>query len=408
MKKIIIILYSSLTRVHHKDGEMFRFLSQLLVICLVTGHTTSHVTTIGNVTVVELSGSYYEMGVSYGKALQSDLKRSLSILLNHYVNEKGFSYEQVVGQAELFYRRFPRRYQQFIEGYVGSANITLSDGKILHAMETLGELNGKKLPQCAFTFSPPKDTASHSSLIGRNYDFGAPCNKISQRLVVPILRGDGTEQVTALITMPGQVYCPSCISSKGIFIEMNNGMPSGGFQVNHTTQSLLIDMLIALQNSTTVNDVKDHLMKIEYPDYSLIVNMASESECYSLEFSSNASLGMKVTTPPSDEVFVSTNFYQNTSWGNEIPKPTDATTWIGVTRRDHLIHLLSSQSSQTTTTLQKDMSKTIIQGGARWMETIYQIIYDTKARELFLKPRNDPSWTFIPIGKVLDNGLQSL
>eukprot|EP01060_Flectonema_neradi_P014380 TRINITY_DN21080_c0_g1_i1.p1 TRINITY_DN21080_c0_g1~~TRINITY_DN21080_c0_g1_i1.p1 ORF type:complete len:408 (+),score=54.64 TRINITY_DN21080_c0_g1_i1:77-1225(+) len=382
---------------------MLRFLLQVAAVSQVLGHTADSVKELGNVTVVELSGSYYSMGEAYGSALQQDLKRSLNILLDYYVTEKGFTYSQVVEQADLFYQRFPEKYHQFIEGYSSSANITLSDAKILHAMETLGELNDNALPQCAFAFSPPTHDKDQGSIIGRNYDYGAPCNKIAERLVVAVLKGDGSEKQTALITMPGQVYCPSCLSAEGLFIEMNNGMPSGGYQVNHTTQSLLVDMHIALKSSASLEELRNQLLNVKYPDYSLIVNMGSDSECYSLEFSSNTTLGMKEMTPQPNSVFVSTNFFQNSSWGTEVPKPTDASTWLGITRRDNLLHLLNTQFNQTATTIQDDMNKSIMNGGAKWMETIYQIIFDIHNMELFLKPRHDSSWTSIPLGNIFEN-----
>ena len=50
----------------------------------------SHATAIkiDNVTVVNVSGSHYEMGIDYGKSLQKELNETLQILFDYFFDPK--------------------------------------------------------------------------------------------------------------------------------------------------------------------------------------------------------------------------------------------------------------------------------------------------------------------------------
>ncbi len=99
-------------------------------------------------------------------------------------------------------------------------------------METLNALiDETSLTWCAFLSVPPNKSAIGSTLIGRNYDFPPPFDQCSKLLTVTILHEDD-KVPTAIISMPGQIYCPSCVNAQGLFMELNNGMPSGGYYVD--------------------------------------------------------------------------------------------------------------------------------------------------------------------------------
>jgi hypothetical protein len=196
--------------------------------------------------------------------------------------------------------------------------------------------------------------------------------------------------------MPGQIYCPSCINQNGLFLELNNGEPSGGFTVATDRKSLLINMLEQLQNSPSLEALTSQLLATQ-SDYSLIINSANGMSARSFEFSST--LGMKTNFPPSGETFVSTNFYLNTTWA-DIPVPSDKTTWMGITRRDNLLNLADAQDTFTVSSFQQLMDKNISQGGAVWGLTIYQMIYDT-GKDLYLKITKNGGWVCLPLADWL-------
>jgi hypothetical protein len=112
--------------------------------------------------------------------------------------------------------------------FVG-ANISLSEVCILYAMETLNSLTrSAPIAQCSFIKFP---NTINTSFIPRNYDYPAPFDKIAEYLIVTISFATDLLPV-AIIGLPCQIYCPTCINSENIFMELNIGMPSGGFFVD--------------------------------------------------------------------------------------------------------------------------------------------------------------------------------
>ena len=349
--------------------------------------------------VVKLSGTHQEMGYMYGKIMQEELKGALSVLEDYFINEHHITYKQLVDKANEFYDRYSYSYKLLLEGISESSGLSLDEVNILNGMETLNALlSGKEnwflntdIGACAFVFLPPEKTYSGFSLMGRNYDFPEPYKTIATNLTVTILEEPNTIS-TAIIGLPGQIYCPSCVNSQGYFVELNNGMPSGGFVNDIGRQSLLINMLQIAQNSGNFEEMNNQFMAME-ADYFLIINTANKHVVQSYEYSTV--MGMKPYFPNEGEVFASTNFFLNSTWGSKIPQPTDNTTWVGVTRRDNLLKIANSKEKFDVEDFKVLMEMPIEQGGSFWNLTIYQIIYDSFNNTLYLRstPDDTQSWT---------------
>ncbi len=363
----------------------------------------------GTIQTIVLHGTHQQMGDQYGRSFKKELHEALMIIKNYYINQHGVSYSQLQAQANLFYERFPRTYQKLIEGVAKGAEITLNDAKILNAMETLGVLlNHPHVAQCAFLALPSIKTKSHALLIGRNYDFPAPYDQLAKYLTVTVLQEDNAVP-TAFISIVGEMYCPTCVNAKGLFMELNNGMPSGGYQTTQTKESLLIKMLQIMQHASTLQDMQHQLEGLQ-ADYSLIINIADKQHVQSYEYSST--LGMKVNEPKSYEIYASTNFYLNPAWKNT-PKPTDATTWLGVTRRTNLLRLSRLSNQVDVSNLKTLMDKTLANGGAvvencaTCSSTIYQIIFDPQELNLYIKIVNqNKPWNTIPLKLIFPHNIK--
>jgi len=349
---------------------------------------------MNEIKIVHLSGTKYEMGIDYGRKLQAELKASLSILINYFCTNHQISFETLVNKAYKLYYRYPDSYKKFIEGITKSTGLSLDEVIVLNGMETLPALINAQFSEitaCSFISIPPSKTASGTNLLGRNYDFPEPFNLIAKYLTVTVLNEPGTIP-TAIIAMPGQIYCPTCINKNSLFIELNNGMPSGGFETNEKRESLLIKLLEIAQTSKNFTELDTKLLAAN-SDYSLIINIADKTSTKSFEYSSF--LGSKAYIPTANTFFASTNFYLNNSWVN-LPTPTDLTTWYGVTRRNNLLELGNKHTIKfTTQNLMDILDLSIEEGGTSWGPTIYKIIFDSSNNDLYLKVIGDENWTHI-------------
>jgi hypothetical protein len=367
---------------------LLRSLIASLLLCIIIpitahpAHSNNH-----QIAVIMVSGNDLEQGLQYGHQLQNTLKNTLNTIENYYITQHHLTYHALFQQANKLYLRFPADLQQRIQGEAQGANIAINDAIILNGMETLGTLLHKPSEHCAFAFLTPNLSATHQSLIGRNYDYSEPFDKIAPDLTVTVFKNNGSIP-TASIALPGEMYCPNCTNAKGLFLELNNGSPSGGSKVNTSAISLLAQMETNIEQANTLKDLINKLNNLP-ADFSLIINAADQNQTASLEFSSTR--GMKINTPPLDQSFVSTNYFLNQNWQN-IPKPNNINTWEGLTRRKNLLKLISKEDLFTISGFEALMDKGIINGGAKWAPTIYQIIFDSKNQILYLKTKSMTSW----------------
>ena len=121
----------------------------------------------------------------------------------------------------------------------------------------------------------------------------------------------------------------------------------------------------------------------------------------SFEYSST--IGLKTVLPAAHDVFASTNYYLNKQW-EDIPKPTDDTTWQGVSRREHLLQLANASTIFNVQQFEALMDKPVNEGGAVMPSTIYQLILDEKDLSLYIKINHlGPTWHKIPLAVLFTN-----
>jgi hypothetical protein len=252
----------------------------LIFLCAVIAAKAKVFTENNDQKVIVVRGNYHQMGVEYGKDSKEDLESVFNILEFFFVQQNRVSLSKMAEAADRFYQKFPYSFQQMMEGISIGSGLSLSTIKILNAQETLFHLIESNIAvgQCTF--------AKITDYVLRNYDYPKPFDKISKFTTVTILHAIGSLPV-AIVHFPGQIYCSTCMNSAGLFLELNNGMPSGGFESFNDRRTILALLLDVLQNSKTYEQAKCSLRSIN-SDYSLIVNLASRLNCSSFEYSTDA------------------------------------------------------------------------------------------------------------------------
>lgn len=373
-------------------------------------NVTSKYYNYNGVNVLSLSGgSMYEKGKVYGNILMDTLHGARNHLLSSF-ESLGMTYEEIAHRAQYFWERYSYKYTLFLQGMSAGSELSLDDIKILNGMTTLNyipteNIYSSNIPHCAFIAVPPQKTSMDSTIIGRNYDFNPYIyGPIVTNLTVTIISDPDTVP-TAIIGMPGEIYCPSCLNSQGLFMELNAGSPSGGNYVNQARESILINMLEIMQNSLSLEDLHKQMMAMQ-SDYSMIVSSANASYAQSYELSSNSLLGMKPYSPEFNEPLIYTNFFLNSTWGSLIPVPTDNTTWMGVARRNNLLNLLSSQEEKIDLSAMKELMEVPLrEGGAFWEATIYQLIFQPEDNIVSLRRSSEigQGWVDIDLNEFYPN-----
>lgn len=213
-----------------------------------------------HIRVIVISGSKRDMGLQYGKSMKDKMLQNLNIL-KKYSSKYQVPYQKLVDESHSLFLTFDESYQNFIESIAEGSDglLTLDDVKVLNAQETLHNLfNNTSSSACAFLFLPSQKTNTGSSLIARNYDYNSPFDEIANLLSLVILK-ENNKHSTAIIGFPGQIYCPTCINSNGIFMEVNNG---GGYCKKSPSKngiSLLNKLLITVQKAGDLESINQEL-----------------------------------------------------------------------------------------------------------------------------------------------------
>lgn len=333
--------------------------------------------------------SYYKMGYKYGKELKEELHFSRNELIKNFTS-LGISKERIYAEANLFSKRYSKTYLDFLYGMKESSQMSLNDINLLNGMETI-----LGLVQCTFAYIPSSQTEKKNSLIARNYDYNPQIYaQISNNLVVTTIAFNDKIPLT-IIGLPGQIYCATGFNQAGLFIQINNGMFSGGSKVNYRTKTILTKLMEILQKSSNFAQADRFISSLK-SDYSLIVTLSDKNQSLAYEFSSSQNLGMK---KHNDELLVCTNFFLSKDWGNILPKIEENSYSYALRRRKNMISLLQEQTSIDINLLTKIMEIDINQGGALTDNTIYQVIFEpTNSTLLIRRPYfTDKNWQSIPI-----------
>ena len=144
-----------------------------------------------------------------------------------------------------------------------------------------------------------------------------------------------------------------------------------------------------LRTSKNIEQLNNKL-KAAQSDFSLIINAGDSKNTTSYEYSSTKGHKKDNISPGSN--FVVTNNFLSPKWGDLVPKPNMKTMGSSITRRENLTKLIASYQNIDIPIAKEIMDTDIKNGGAKNSYTIYQIIYDTKAKKLYLNLEDNKGW----------------
>ncbi len=351
---------------------------------------------VDDINLVTFSGSFREMGKQYGSYFKNIFPEILGSLFKFFCGDHNLDKVLLAKESQALYQRFPKKYQEFIIEAAKAASISLADMQILNAMETfIGLIKKNHLGNCSFVGVPSERSKVHRVIIGRNYDYPKPFDVCVKYLSVVVLKETNKIPV-AVITIPGQIYCPTGINAAGVFCSLNNGMESGGKKINQESLSLLTSLLDGLQTHNSAKDFSKYLDNIT-TDFSLIINSADKESIYSNEFSSV--YGVKSYVNKSCDIFISTNFFKHSDW--QLPMVDDKRTGYSVTRYNNLSKVTAGNSYFDVDDIKELLAcriRDVDKPGATWKNTIYQVVCDPEMLVLYIKrPQIKNSWQKIDL-----------
>ena len=346
----------------------------------------------GCVSVVDLRGTWREMGRQYGKLMESELRDVYAfteLIIEAQVGNANKADSIVNMQA----RQTPYRILEFFEGAAETSGFSVDQLQQINAVERIAGL-----PRCSAA-AVWGDYAASSLVFGRNYDYADVFAELYDDVAVTVYHPADGALAAATVGYVGEIYAVNALNEKGIFLELNNGKPSARISSPNDRVTGTTMLFSSLFECDELDDLELFFNTVNCSS-SYIINAADSSRAVSYEWCPTGVKHGEQSLP--DGLLVSTNHYVNPEW--EYPVPTDETSWDALTRRDNLISLCEAEKGSIDVPAMQRIIDTAEQdGGARNELTVYQIVAVPETLTLWVRVIHapEPAWEKIELSGFL-------
>lgn len=345
----------------------------------------------GKINVLVLQGSYRQMGRQYGRLLDKELKALYkNALIDYFQKQKGLSSESMKKRAISLYHLYPQRFKDIIAGMAETSGLSLDEQIMLNSLESYGSMSG-----CSGIIVWGAFTKSQSLIAGRNYDWFDKYTEFAQTLTLTVFKPDSGIS-NAIVTFAGVIYATTGMNESGIFLELNNGLPSGG-TLSYSNRVPAIVSLMACLNDYRTMDQVDAFFNTTRTNFSFIINTADKSRGISYEW---APFEHRRQNGGAEGLLVATNHFTDPSWGI-ILRDNDG--FETVRRRENLLALGDKNKGKIDLKKMMEFLDTPMnEGGATWparghIRTVYQIIAVPESLQFWLKVPGYQDWTDVDL-----------
>ncbi len=345
----------------------------------------------GEINVLHLAGSYREMGRQYGRLLSKPMQELYqTAIVSHFMEEKGLSSEAMRQAARGLYEFYPQRFKDVIEGMAETSGLSLEEHILLNGLELYGTMSG-----CSAIFAWDDYTPGGQLIAGRNYDWFDSYTNFAENLTVTVFHPDSGVP-SAIVTFAGVIYATTGMNAKGLFLELNNGLPSGG-ELTFTNRVHTISKLMAFLLDYETMEQLDAAMHTTRSNFSFIINVADSKQAFSYEW---PPFDLRRRSGDEPGLLVSTNHFVDPSWSL---MQQEGTGFRSVERRDNLLQLVSKYQGTVDLGKMKDMLDTPLEkGGPTWpdqgdIRTVYQVIAIPEPLVFWIKVPGFQDWTGIDL-----------
>jgi len=351
----------------------------------------------GNFTVLDLRGTWREMGRQYG-ALASDALQDMyhRAIEKYLTSGPGRNREELDAVANGFYANYPYKLKEVLVGLSETSGLDFGKILLLNAAEVAVADELWQRSNCS-GIAVWGEYSSGTLLYGRNYDYFDWFRELGENLIVAAYHPADGSLAAATIGYAGEIYMTTGINEKGIFLELNNGEPSGGALQYHNRVPAVAELFMFLLDSPDLDQLESFFHSTR-SNFAYVVGTSDDqtSRCFEWPVF-DVKRRMSVRRPG---LMVATNHFTEPSWG--LPKPDDKKFAATRARRQNLLNLAEHFKGSIDMSRMKKILDTRIEDlGATTDNTVYQVIAEPGTMTVSLKVPHMTDWTDIPIGDFL-------
>lgn len=354
----------------------------------------------GKINILDLHGSYHQMGRQYGYLLRAELKNfHKNAVVDYFQKHKGLSADLMKKTAMSLYASYPQRFKDIIGGMAETSGLSLEAQMMLNALELYGSMSG-----CSGIIVWGEYTGHQPLIAGRNYDWFDQYLEFAQNLTVTVFSPESGVP-NAMVTFAGVIYATTGLNAGGLYLALNNGLPSGG-TLSYANRVPAMVSLLALLNDYRTMDQLDVFFNTTRTDFAFIINTADKTQGISYEW---APFEHRRRKADAEGLLVATNHFVDPSWGIVM---NDNVGFETLRRRENLLALGQKNKGKINVgKMQAMLDTTMNDGGATWplkgsaraaYQTVYQVIAVPESLQIWLKVPGFQDWTKVDLKSYFD------
>jgi hypothetical protein len=338
--------------------------------------------------VLQLSGSYREMGRQEGYLLKDLIQDYYNDSVVHYfIRENNMSYERLALDSLERFNHYPKRFRDIISGISETSGLSLANLTILSRVPYIA-------PGCSAAFAWRDYSRDGSTVAGRNLDFYSSIEDFINYTIVCIYNPtDGSHSVASVCRLT-QLEIHTGMNDQGIFLEANDGSSSGG-SIFFPERIAYLGSFLFDYSTLDQLDAAIHSSRI---DWATLLNVADEREARSYEW---ATFELKRAMPRRDGFLASTNHFVNPEWGlAQLQGDPDNTTL----RWDNLLDMGERYRGKFDARIMMSVLDTDIEnGGPSGDFTRLSVVAIPKEKVLLVKIPKHQNWTEVDLKELFLN-----
>lgn len=351
----------------------------------------------GKINVIDLRGNFFEMGRQYGKLLKNDLNEFYNSAINEcFIKQQKVPYDVMLKIGKGVFEFYPKRFKEIIYGMSQTSGLNLEKLLILNAVEFYTSISGVNMG-CSGIAVWGDYTRGMPLIFGRDYEYFKHYKEFSKFLTVAVFNSNDGSNSVATIGLAGQIYAVNGMNKEGLFLELNNAMPSVG-PLYYPNRIHMIAMLFTYLFDSSTMEQLDAAFNTGRACFPYIINAADKNEAFSYEW---APFDIKRRSGDRG-LLVSTTHFVDPSWG--LPAPPDGS-FFTQTRYKNLLALADKyKNGFTVEKMMLVLDTPLHEGGptltgksVTQFATIYQIIAVPEELKLWIKAPDYQDWTQVDL-----------
>ncbi len=245
----------------------------------------------GKLIVLNLQGTFNEMGRQYGELLSNEIREMNREIIRQYALNKVIIPDETLEDfSRKLFSLYPARFKDLAGGITKGAGVDIDllavNSEFLdYYLKFASHLSTTgSTPACCSAISTwGAYTVDGSPVMGRNFDFPAYYKEFSPYLIVVVFNPTDGSCPTALLTYAGQIGAIQAFNKAGIVLENNNGSTYGDRKRYFGTRiPFLVKLPEMLFDFTSLSDL-DAAMRSNPTHHPLVYNLATSREAYVYE-----------------------------------------------------------------------------------------------------------------------------